>query len=273
MIAPMFVNSSFVGAPERFVLAGGRWSMVRLQVRFGYFDHPRFGPVLIDTGYTPRVTTGKYRSLPLKLYAGLVRAELCKAGQVLTFLKTRGIEPADIRKIIVTHFHADHVSGLCDFPNARFLAPRAGWDALNQNSKFANIRHGFFVELLPPDFSDRLDFFDESPPFALPDGTKGHDLFGDGVAVSVDLPGHAPGHTGLFFGALDQPLLYATDVQWMRQAVVENRVPGFPATRVATDQRSALFSTGWLQTMAGKCDFLLCHQPDVHRFDLINEQA
>lgn len=267
MIEPLFVNSSFVEAPERFVLAGGRWTKVRLRVRFGFLDHPKFGPVLIDTGYTSRVTDGVNRSLPLKLYASLIQPHLCAENQVHAFLKTRGIDPVDVHTIIVTHFHADHISALRDFPNAMFLAPRPGWETLIRNSRLANIRHGIFTELLPSDFLARARFFDDCAVASLPDGGRGYDMFGDGSVVSVDFPGHAPGHSGIYFGAMDKPLVYATDVQWMRRAVLENRAPGFPATRVATDQNAAIASTRRLQAMAETYDFLLCHQPELHRLD------
>lgn len=273
MIAPVFVNSSFVAAPERFVLSGGRWAMARLRVRYGFLDHPKFGPVLIDTGYTSRVTEGNRRSLSLKLYAGLIRPDFCADGDVLVFLQSRGLKPVDVRTVIVTHFHADHVSALCDFPKARFFAPRAGWDALRRNGALANIRHGIFTELLPADIAERVRFFDEYPLVSLPGGGQGHDLFGDGSIVSMDFPGHAPGHSGLWFGAMDRPCIYATDVQWMRRAVLENRVPGFPATRVATNQNAADTSTRRLQALAGTYDFLLCHQPELHRLDLVKEQS
>ena len=271
MIAPVFVNSAIVRAPERFVLSGGGWSMQPLKVRYGFYDHPRHGPVLFDTGYSARVTAGTERSLALKTYAALVRPELQSNGALDTFLASRGLAARDIATVVITHFHADHVSALHDFPKARFLAPRAAWHALMHTGSIANIRHGLFKELVPANFADRVTYFDTFAVVPLPGDETGHDLFGDRSAVSVDLPGHAPGHSGVWFGAMDEPVLYATDVQWMRRAVTENRIPGFPATQVAVDQTAAISSTRRLQAFAQTSDFLLCHQPEMHRLDCVQD--
>jgi len=54
----VFANSAWVCAAERLILRGGNWTTVRLRVRYGLILHPRAGPVLVDTGYTPHVTQG-----------------------------------------------------------------------------------------------------------------------------------------------------------------------------------------------------------------------
>ena len=51
------------------------------------------------------------------------------------------------------------------------------------------------------------------------------DIAGDGSLLVVDLPGHHDGHVGLCFPKRAQPLLYATDVQWLMRAVLEDRAP------------------------------------------------
>lgn len=63
MSAPRFINSAIVRVPERLVLLGGRWGRISVGVRYGMLLHPEFGPVLIDTGYGQRATSGAQRSL------------------------------------------------------------------------------------------------------------------------------------------------------------------------------------------------------------------
>ena len=110
MIEPVFPISAHVRAPERLVLKGGRWKQVPIPVRYGLFEHPAAGTCLIDTGYTTRVTEGR-RSPPLSLYAGILRPALTQDA-----LPTRA---PDASVILVSHLHADHVSALKDYPNAR----------------------------------------------------------------------------------------------------------------------------------------------------------
>src|SRR5689334_19267980 len=107
----VFANSAWVSAAERLILRGGTWQSVRLRVRYGLFFHPAAGPVLVDTGYTPEALSGDRRGRMLRLYGALLKPQLNADEQVLPLLRRFGLSPDDIRTIIVTHFHADHISG------------------------------------------------------------------------------------------------------------------------------------------------------------------
>ncbi len=227
-MTPIFANSATVTVPERLVLSGGAWRPVTLGVRYGVWVHPTEGPVLIDTGYGPEITTGR-RSLALRLYAAVIHPTLADMPE--TVLAGLGFTAADVRTIVITHFHADHVSGLKRFPKARFIA--AGWAGLKAQSQFQHLRHGVFTELLPLDFEDRLTAMESLPSITLPLGPA-RDIFGDGSLLALDLPGHALGHTGLVWP--DQKLLYAADAQWLRRAVTDNRPPRGPARLVYHDE-------------------------------------
>ena len=72
---------------------------------------------------------------------------------------------------------------------------------------------------------------------------EGGDLFGDGSVLIIDLPGHAPGHVGLCFRKADPPLLYATDVQWMRAAAVDPGRATLAMRLVATEPAAVRAST------------------------------
>ncbi len=267
---PVFINSASVRAPERLLLKGGRWRMIDLKVRYGFLDHQILGPVLIDTGYGPRVTSGNERSFALKAYAAALRPRLIAGNCVLPFLHSKGIQPDDVRTIIITHFHADHVSALWDFPNAQFLLSRKVWESFIQSGKIANFRHGMFGELIPANFVERMTIFETLPVVQLgePFGC-GHDVLRDGSVLSIDMPGHAAGHCGLLFTEGPRPLLYATDVQWLPRTITENRAPGFPATWVYDDAKAAISSAAKVRAFAASgSDFLLCHQPQSHDCDV-----
>lgn len=260
---PTFPDSAVVHAREALMLRGGRWTRTAVKVRWGLFDHPVHGPVLIDTGYGPSVTTGATRSLALRLYAALFGPHLHDEGTVEPVLARRGLTTRDVRWIIVTHFHADHVGELKRFPNARFVADLAAWRRIRTNPTWANLRHGIFTELVPPDFEARaIDIADlpiRPAPLGLPDG---HDVFGDGTVLAIPLPGHAEGHFGVCFPREAPPLLYAADTQWLLPALAEGRAPGFPAALIATDRSAAAASTAQVDAFrrAGGT-VVLCHDP------------
>ncbi|CDX19260.1 Metallo-beta-lactamase superfamily protein [Mesorhizobium sp. ORS 3324] len=266
----VFANSAWVNAAERLILRGGGWRSVRLRVRYGLIVHPAQGPVLVDTGYTAEALTGERRGRMLRLYGALLKPKLNAAEQVLPVLKHFGLSPNDIRTVIVTHFHADHISGLSLFPKARFVASDAAWARVKARTPRQNWRHGVFTELFPADFDARLDGLSSRPHVEARDGVPGGaDLFGDGSVIAVDLPGHADGQFGLLFTGLERPLLYAVDVQWLLTALTEKRTPGFPATLIAEDAASIEPTSAMLRRfIAAGGEVMLCHDPAPAAYDL-----
>jgi glyoxylase-like metal-dependent hydrolase (beta-lactamase superfamily II) len=253
-MTPVFANSASVTVPEHLVLARGSARKLRLGVRFGVFVHPAEGPVLIDTGYGPEVTKGK-RSFPLWFYAFVLKPRLEE--QPETILKRLGFAPEDVKTVFITHFHADHVSGLRRFPNARFIA--AGWEALKRQTPFQQLRHGVFAELLPADFETRLTALESLPVVELPFGLgEGHDVFGDCTVLALPLPGHALGHTGLIWP--DLKLIYAADAQWLKQAMREDRPPKGAARWVYENEAQMRQSLDVLRRAeAAGCEVVFCH--------------
>ncbi|NGM45564.1 MBL fold metallo-hydrolase [Rhodobacter sp. SGA-6-6] len=255
-MTPVFCNSAHVPAPEALLLKGGRLRQLRLRVRYGLLMHPS-GPTLIDTGYTAHATAAPGRSAGLRLYRHLLRPDLIPQGQPEPFLARHGLRPEDIARVIVTHYHVDHISGLSLFPNARFTASRAAFQRLLTRSRWQNLHRATFPELLPPGFAERLDAIEDRP---------GGDLFGDGSVIALDLPGHADGHIGLLFPAAR--LLYGTDAQWLLAALESGRRPRGPMRLFAEDPAALAASTDLLHRFrAAGGTVMLCHDPAPAAFD------
>lgn len=266
----VFANGASVKAMERLVLRGGRWSRISLAVRYGVVIHPEHGLVLIDTGYTKATTEGPGRSPFLRFYSNVLRPEIHEDLQPACVVGRLGYSVEDVRWIIVTHFHADHVSGLGQFPNAQVVASSTALATIRNRSVFANVRHGIFPELLPDDLTERLvpieDCRPTDPGFGLP---LGRDIFGDGKLIAVDLPGHAEGHCGSLVATKDGPVFYAVDTQWMLDALTAERTPGYPSRLIASDT-SALDQSTRTVALAQRQGLrvVLCHDPEVTEFDL-----
>jgi len=263
----IFANSALVSAPERLVLRGAPLRPVPLWVRYGLYLGASTGPMLIDTGYTHHTLNG--RGAGLRLYAKILAPKLNLWAQPHAFLAAHGLTIDDITTVVVTHFHADHVSGLSLFPKARLLTSGAAWAAVRRRSALGNMRHGIFTELLPPDFADRVDPM-ESRPLAQRGlyGDGARDILADGSVLSVDLPGHAEGHFGLFFTKLDRPLFYAVDAQWRIAALDAARRPGFPSSLIADNRPALARSADQVHRFAKEGgDVVLCHDPAPTPYD------
>lgn len=255
-----FANSSFIKAPGWVVEPGSGWARQDLRVRFGVLEHPK-GLTLVDTGYGPRVTQGP-RSFALRAYATAFRPRLVEGPKEV--LHRMGYEPDDVKRIIVTHFHADHVAALRDFPKAELLAHGPTAAHVKAARPRQTLRHAVFTELLP----DQLDVTDVTalPKVPAPMGLgTGYDLFGDGQILAIDLPGHAEGHFGLCLP--DQSLLYACDVQWTPGGLTSAE----PLLgRIAShDRAAARQSTARVAAFAeAGGQVVLCHDPAPCPFDL-----
>ena len=265
----VFANSAWFGAREDQVLNGGARRHLRLPVRYGLMIHPTAGPVMIDAGYTSRAAEGRNRGLLLRLYHTTMGPEVIADGQPEPVLAQFSLTPDDVRYVVVTHFHADHVAGLSLFPNARFLVSDAAWAAV-RSGWWTNFRTAVFRDLIPVDFEDRMVPLSSLAGIEAGSGLgTATDLFGDGTLLAVDLPGHAPGHIGLLMPELETPLLYAVDVQWLLQAIVEERYPGYPARLVSHNWNQQLESCRKVRNfIESGGEVALCHDPHPTSFDI-----
>lgn len=227
--------------PEGHVLRGGSRQPMECHALVGLIGHPEHGWSLWDAGYAMRMFDATeawpYRAFryatPLRL-----RPELDAARQ----LAARGLAPADVRRVIVSHFHADHIAGLLDFPQAEIVASAAALEGLRGASGLAALRRGYLPALLPADLAARarpLPAFDGPP---LPHLGPTHDLFGDGSLLLVALPGHARGQIGALLQTADGPVLLAADGAWTRRSIRERRPPG-RLTYLLVDDVQAMLAT------------------------------
>jgi glyoxylase-like metal-dependent hydrolase (beta-lactamase superfamily II) len=141
-----------------------------------------------------------------------------------------GHDPADVRHVVLSHFHGDHVAGLHAFPNAAIHCARAGLHDLRRHNRVGATRRGLLPALLPDDLDQRARFFEDARQVPLPTDFRpfetGADILGDGSLLAVELPGHCPGHWGLALrDARWGSHLLVADAAWSSQAIRENRPP------------------------------------------------
>ena len=191
--------------------------------------HPDEGPILFDTGYDPAFFAAT-QPFPERLYRWATPVELEPGHAVAGQLPRFGFAPEDIRAVVVSHFHGDHIAGLTRFPNARILCARAGLEQVQRKGRFARVRQGILAALAPADIGARVVYFEDRPRIDLgPDLAPfetGADLFGDGSLVAVQLPGHCPGHWGLLVRQTDDRTRFLiADAAWSSGAVRDDVPP------------------------------------------------
>lgn len=242
------------GAPHR---------QIALPATFALLRHPEHGSILFDTGYAPRSKRATAR-WPFVLYDRLLPVTIRPAWSAVAQLARRGIAPEDVRYVIVSHFHADHIGGLRDFPHATFIAAQTAYDRVRGLKGWRALRAAFVPALLPEDFAARLwpIAFADVPsstdgdvpraprPIAWSAFPRALDLFGDGSIVLAPLPGHAAGQIGALVrsGASTRTLL-AADGSWTTSAYRERRMPPRLVTPLMDNWREARRTIGLLHAV------------------------
>ncbi|WP_416758811.1 MBL fold metallo-hydrolase [Pseudomonas sp. BNK-6] len=228
---------------------GGRLAPVQFPALCGLIQHPEHGWILYDTGYAEHFFQAT-RALPERLYRSAVPVQLPVAEQLGAQLHELGIGPGDIRHVIISHFHADHIAGLRDFANARFIALEADYRHIDslRGQRWRATLGGHLPGLLPDDFSARLRLAEASPSCTLPSWMapfeQGLDLFGDGSLIGVPLPGHSEGQLGLFIpDAQGRPVFLVADACWSVPACRAERLPAAPALWFASADRQQYVRT------------------------------
>ena len=223
------LHAGYCTAPEHIAIQGGMRRNIHFPAMFALILHPRFGPMLFDTGYSYRFFE-ETRSFPNRLYRWMTPVRLREEDLAINQLSTFNLQPRDISHIFISHFHADHIAALADFDCARFVYLPHAYENVRFTRGPGAVSKAFLPGLIPGDFDERAAPVDISRPIHLPNEyapfMKGYDLLGDRTVLGVELPGHAVGQMGLFVrDENDKLLFFVADAAWLKQAIVENRPP------------------------------------------------
>lgn len=220
---------------ERFFRAGGSWASIRIPAMFAVMIHPTEGPILFDTGYSPRFYNAT-RNMPFSLYRLATPVTIPDDETAVSWVRELEIDPVSIKWIILSHFDPDHYGGLKDFPTARIVCSVNAWQSVVGKTGLAALCSRILPELLPDDIAGRL--------WLIPDtkGTKAglfpvtHDLFSDSSVLLVNLPGHAAGHIGALVSSDGSRYLLAGDACWTIASLQGERYRGGLHRRIAVDR-------------------------------------
>ncbi|HVF59212.1 MAG TPA: MBL fold metallo-hydrolase [Thermoanaerobaculia bacterium] len=213
-------------------------AILRFPSLVGVIRHPVRGLILFDAGYSPRFFS-ETRRFPEALYRHLTPVTCGEEDTVAAQLRRAGKDPDDVALVILSHFHADHVGGLLDFPRARLLYRRAALERdFRRRSAWRHLAAGVLPGLLPADLEGRSLFVEDQPLVPLPGSyapfTEGYDLLGDGNLLGVDLAGHARGQLGVLLPRTQGPEVFLiADACWQRRTVSHLEFP-HPVVRLIT---------------------------------------
>jgi len=215
--------------PEIMTLRDGSICAADYPAYVGIIRHPDQGIILFDTGYDPAFFAAT-NPFPERFYRWATPVQIDQGETAQQWLATLGIDLGDVKALVLSHFHGDHVAGLTSFPNATIYCSRAGLKQIQSGNRFSRVRQGLLSMLVPPDIEKRAVFFEDLPPSRLPAAygpfEAAVDVLGDGSLLAVELPGHCLGHWGLALrNHNDSDVLLIADAAWSIGAVTRNVPP------------------------------------------------
>lgn len=181
------------------------------------------GYVLFDTGWWPQ-------AVPILASMGL-NPDIDDSRSLPKLLESVGLRPHDIRKVILSHLHADHAGGVQFLPDAEFIVQKDEYSYAFHPHSFSQLAY----------IAPAIDF--PSFKWTLIDGDQ---VLMPGLAV-VLANGHTPGLQAL---VVDLPetgiVILSSDCCYLGRNIEEEVIPG-----IVWDPTRALHSIKKLKTLAG----------------------
>jgi glyoxylase-like metal-dependent hydrolase (beta-lactamase superfamily II) len=184
-------------------------------------EHPGAGRLLVDTGFHPSVAVAPHQAFGR--VAGLVIKNVTmEPGQAVSAqLRGLGIEPGEVRTVVMTHLHSDHASGIPEFPGATFVVAGAEWEAAGSGGR----TKGYWPRQFDHAFDWRTLDFESPDAGSYATFGRSYDLFGDGSVVLVSTPGHSAGHLSVVLRLAGRDVLLAGDAAYTRRTLAESALP------------------------------------------------
>lgn len=208
-----------------WVLASRRWLKIPINV---YVLEHRDGLVLFDAGLDPAIasdpnyinsTIGRF------LFRKLFRLHIAPDQSVAHGLKRLGFDPVDVKKVIVSHLHFDHVGGIGQLPNAELHVSGIEWQQLSSPHPERDFILADHIKL-PHAKWRPIDFTQSDDPILEPFGGY-YDVMGDGTMVLLSTPGHTIGSLSMLVrGEQCPPLLLVGDLTYDVALLMKDQVPG-----------------------------------------------
>lgn len=220
------------------ILADRNWAP-RLPITAFLIAHPG-GAIVVDTGESASANDPGYQPRWHPFVRTSERRWVAPEQEIGPQLRGLGVEPGDVRQVVMTHMHGDHAGGLGHFHGAEIVL-----SATEASMAFARTgpANGYLNRHYPDWLAPRTVEFEGDPWEGFEASVP---LTADGAVRLVPTPGHTKGHLSVVVERSDHLVLLIGDAAYSQQALFSGTVDG-----VAQDGRSHRRSTALLR---GLCE-------------------
>jgi N-acyl homoserine lactone hydrolase len=173
--------------------------------------HPSAGAILVDTGLHPSVATDGKENFGA-LGARFGKPALEQGKDVPAQLRERGLDPAEIPIVVMTHLHIDHSSAISEFPNSTFVVSEVEWHAAATGPR--PLLNGYRRPHFEYAFDYRTVDFDRGGIRSYATFGRTFDLFDDGSIRLAFTPGHSAGHMSVIARLAERDFVIGGDATY-----------------------------------------------------------
>ncbi len=221
--------------------------------------HQKKGYILFDTGYSTEIYNLGWKG---KLYNLFNPTYVEKSDQINIQLEKSGIKCDEIKYIILSHLHPDHIGCVKYFKKAKIIISEDTFNTYKNNK----IRYLIFDKLLPKWFENNLIIIDDKK---LVEGKNKYfeyyDLFKDNSILLTKVNGHALGQICCL---IENKLFLGADSSWGNEFVGKaNNFRIFPRF-IQFNMKDYIVNDTLLETMK-KDGIELCFSHDTYDKEVI----
>lgn len=180
-------------------------------------EHP-MGLIVIDTGIPADANRPIYFPPQMRLVQRAAKFRITPEEEIGAQLRAKGLNPAEVRWVIMTHLHQDHDGGLHHFPNAQFIVSRTEYKSA---SGLGGRMGGYLNQRWFDGFAPTLiDFI----PSSLGSFSQMYPLLDD--VTLVPTPGHTEGHLSVIVQKEGIAHFFAGDASYSESLLLADALDG-----------------------------------------------
>lgn len=254
-----YYNCGYCTNNLKIVLKKHKKEIKRFPAGVFLMNHPIKGYVLFDTGYSTDIYDIGWKG---KLYTLLNPTYVNTNDQINMQLENDNIKCSEIKLLVLSHLHPDHIGCVKYFKNAQIVISEEAFNTYKSNK----IRYLIFNKLLPDWFESKLIVINDNQLKSSKNSYFPYlDLFKDKSVLLTKINGHAKGQ---ICALIEDKIFLGADSSWGNSFVGKAENIKFFPRLIQSDMKDYITNDKLLMKMQ-KDGVKLCFSHDIYEDEVI----